>query len=121
MPRFLFGRQGDVYYIGGSDILPPPLERAREKDAIEAMASGLPVIASRVGGIPDMVTDGESGLLIAPTPQALADAIERLAKDEALRQHLGAQGIQSAQRFSLPAMAQGYLDLYEALLQGERL
>lgn len=88
---------------------------------IEAMASGLPAIASRVGGIPDMVTDGESGLLIVPTPQALADAVERLAKDEALRQHLGAQGIQSAQRFSLPAMAQGYLDLYEALLQGERL
>ena len=35
MPRFLFGRQGDVYYIGGSDILPPPLESQREARILE--------------------------------------------------------------------------------------
>ena len=88
---------------------------------IEAMGSGLPVVASRVGGIPDMVADGESGLLIDPTPMALADAIERLVKDEALRQRLGTQAMETAQRFSLSAMAQGYFNLYETLLQGERL
>lgn len=39
MPRFLFGRQGDVYYIGGSDILPPPLESQREARILEKLGT----------------------------------------------------------------------------------
>jgi len=88
---------------------------------IEAMGTGLPIVASRVGGVPDMVTDGESGLLIPPTAEALAQAIERLVKDEALRERLGTQARQEARRFSIEAMAQGYEALYARLTEGAAL
>ena len=88
---------------------------------IEAMGTGLSVIASRVGGVPDMVTDGESGLLIEPTAEALAAAIEKLVRNEALRQSLGKKAREEAQRFSLPAMARGYEALYASVTEGAPL
>lgn len=61
--------------------------------ALEAMAIGVPVIICPQGGIPDIVRDGETGLLIPPKdPAALADAVNRLRTDTALRERLIAQG-----------------------------
>jgi glycosyltransferase involved in cell wall biosynthesis len=60
---------------------------------LEAMAAGLPVIASRVGGIPELVVDGETGFLVAPgDPDGLAEAIDRLLGDAGLRERFGAAG-----------------------------
>jgi glycosyltransferase involved in cell wall biosynthesis len=60
---------------------------------MEAMASALPVVGTRVNGIADLVRDGETGLLVPPAdPAALAAALERLVGDTALRQALGAAG-----------------------------
>ena len=60
---------------------------------MEAMATGRPVISCPISGIPELVRDGETGLLVPPDdPRALADAIERLARDESLRVRLGRQG-----------------------------
>ena len=60
---------------------------------LEAMAQGTPVVASRVGGIPEVVDDGRTGLLVPPrAPEALADALERLWTDEGLRRRLGDAG-----------------------------
>jgi len=60
---------------------------------MEALACEVPVVASRLSGIPELVIDGETGLLVgAGDPDELADAIERLAKDPALRRRLGAAG-----------------------------
>ena len=58
--------------------------------ALEAMASGRPLVAARVGGLPEIVTDGRDGLLVAPEdPRALADGIEQLLKDPGFAQSLG--------------------------------
>ncbi|TNF90938.1 MAG: colanic acid biosynthesis glycosyltransferase WcaL [Gammaproteobacteria bacterium] len=59
----------------------------------EAMSCGLPVVASLISGIPELVEDGRSGLLVPPgDPRALASALERLEKDPRLRQRLGQAG-----------------------------
>ncbi len=66
---------------------------------MEAMATGLPVVASRLSGIPELVADGSSGLLVPPgDPDALADALARLAGDDALRSRLGAAGRETVLR-----------------------
>jgi glycosyltransferase involved in cell wall biosynthesis len=61
--------------------------------AVEASAMELPVVASNIHGIPDVVVDGETGLLVPPRePQALANALERLAGNPELRRRMGAAG-----------------------------
>ena len=65
--------------------------------AIEAMAAGLPVITTHVGGIPDIIDDGTTGYLIAPNDgAALYGAIARLVQDPPLRLQLGAAGRKAA-------------------------
>jgi glycosyltransferase involved in cell wall biosynthesis len=74
----------------------------------EAMACGLPVIASSVGGVPEVVADGDSGILVPPDDAvAIAEGIAQLAGDEALRANMGARGQAIArERFSLDRMVQ---------------
>jgi glycosyltransferase involved in cell wall biosynthesis len=60
---------------------------------VESMAAGLPVVSTAVSGIPELVHDGENGLLVPPNdPAALADALARIGKDPALRERLAAEG-----------------------------
>ena len=60
---------------------------------LEAMAVGKAVVATRVGGIPEFVSDGENGILVEPDdPQALAEALCKVAGDPALRERLGKAG-----------------------------
>jgi glycosyltransferase involved in cell wall biosynthesis len=69
--------------------------------AVEALAVGTPVIASAVGGVPEVVTDGENGLLVPPgDPEALAAAIRRFVSDDALRSRTRAAAAASVERFS---------------------
>jgi len=82
---------------------------------LEAMAAGKPVVASRVGGVPELVQDGENGLLVAPDdPVALAQAMGRLVGDAALRQKLGECGAIRVRRFDWDALAAQYLESYAA-------
>ncbi len=70
---------------------------------MEAMASGLPVVATRIAGIPELVTDAESGLLVDPGDQrALAGALSRLARSPDLATALGARGARGRDAEVLP-------------------
>jgi glycosyltransferase involved in cell wall biosynthesis len=85
---------------------------------LEAMAQGLPVIGANVGGIPEMIVAGETGLLVPPkNPAQLAVAIELLIKDEGLRLRLGRSGrARCEERFSLWAHTQAVVDEYRRAL-----
>jgi colanic acid/amylovoran biosynthesis glycosyltransferase len=66
---------------------------------MEAMSSGLPVVASRLSGIPELVEDGASGLIVPPRDvDGLADAVRRLRDDPALRQRLASEGRRTVER-----------------------
>jgi glycosyltransferase involved in cell wall biosynthesis len=81
---------------------------------LEAMAAGLPVVASAVGGIPELVVDGETGLTFrAGDADALAAALARLLDDPALRRRLGAAGRARLERvYSLDACRRAHVELY---------
>jgi hypothetical protein len=81
-----------------------------------AMAAGVPVIASNVGGLPEIVEHESTGLLTANTPDAIAGAVRRLMQDRALAQSMAARARTLAQeRFSVEQMVAGTVALYEAL------
>jgi glycosyltransferase involved in cell wall biosynthesis len=90
---------------------------------LEAMAAELPVVASRVGGLPELVVDGETGLLVTPRDaDALAAALDRLVADRALRRQLGAAGRAYAEsRFDPESFARAHVDLYAAELARRKL
>lgn len=84
---------------------------------LEAMALGRPVIATRVGGLVDLIEDGETGLLVPPgEPQALADAIEVLADDPDLRKRFADEAGKVLERFSVETMCARTIDVYRGLL-----
>ncbi|WP_245549167.1 TIGR03088 family PEP-CTERM/XrtA system glycosyltransferase [Noviherbaspirillum massiliense] len=84
---------------------------------LEAMASGLPVVATQVGGIPEVVIDGVSGMLVAPSdPEALAVAISTyLDRPERIARHGSAGRSYVEEHFSIAAMLGAYLNLYDEL------
>jgi len=86
---------------------------------LQALGCGLPVVATRAGGTPEGLVDGETALLIPPNdPQALANAIVRLVRDEELRQRLRENGIRDAQeRWGFDAYVGRLLDFYQRVAE----
>lgn len=81
---------------------------------LEAMAAGKPVVASSVGGLLDLVVDGETGVLVPPRdPAALRSALQRLLGDRDLRLRLGAAARERARSFSWRHVVPQLLGLYE--------
>jgi glycosyltransferase involved in cell wall biosynthesis len=119
------GLQEVVTFAGTRDDVPDLLARAdvfalssRSEGApvsiLEAMAAGLPVVASRVGGVPELVVDGKTGLLVPPgDPGAMGSALGRLLADAGLRRRLGAAGRERAlRRFDVRTQRRAHLDCY---------
>lgn len=87
---------------------------------IEAMAMGKPVIASRIGGIPEVVVDGETGILVPPgDASALREALRALVEDATLRARLGDAASRVAQSFFANSVIPRYEHVYEQLIRGE--
>ena len=86
---------------------------------MEAMAAGKPVVATAVGGVPELVEEGVSGILVPPqNPEALAEAMIRLAQNSALRRKMGEAARRRAEeRFGVERMAREYERLYTKLLE----
>ena len=89
---------------------------------VEAMAAARPVVATRVGGVPSLVAEGRTGLLVPPNaPGPLADALLRLLRDQTLAQEMGREGREEAlRRFHPDAVAAQTVALYRRLIGRER-
>ena len=108
-----------VDYLSAADVLLLPSEQESfGLAALEAMACEVPVIASRVGGIPEVVTDGETGFLSAVGDVAkMAEDATRLVADEKLRKEMGARARASAiSRYSTDMVIPQYINFYEEVL-----
>jgi glycosyltransferase involved in cell wall biosynthesis len=86
---------------------------------LEAMACERPIVATRAGGIPEVVTDEDTGLLVPPQDdEALAEALIRLLQDRVLRERLGSAGRARVCRdFSVDALVRGTAEVYERRLR----
>lgn len=96
----------------------PSLSEASGLTAIEASALGVPVVATRVGGLPEVVVDGETGLLVPPRdPDAIASAVSQFLDHPGLAHRLADNGRQRVQElFSAERMVAEYVDMYRGLL-----
>jgi glycosyltransferase involved in cell wall biosynthesis len=91
----------------------PSLYEDLSSALIEAMAAGLPVVATRVGGTADLVHDGVNGLLVAPRdPAALAAAISKVLTDPTAAARLSAVARHTAAAYAWPHLARTVLDVY---------
>jgi glycosyltransferase involved in cell wall biosynthesis len=103
-PLFDHYRSADVFVVAS-------LSEGTPRTLVEARAFGCPAVATRVGGIPSSVDDGRTGLLVEPRDAAgLANAIDRILTDEALRRKLIAAGLQGAQQQTLEYFAAQLVD-----------
>jgi N-acetyl-alpha-D-glucosaminyl L-malate synthase BshA len=106
-------------YLSAADVLLLPSEQESfGLAALEAMACEVPVIASRVGGVPEVVTDGETGYLseVGDIEKMSADAV-RLVADEELRREMGRRARESAiSRYSTDLIIPQYINFYERVL-----
>ena len=112
--RFL-GSQSNVHpYLHGADLFLLPSDyEGMPMTIIEAMGTGLPVVATAVGGVPDMIEQEKSGLLVPREEDAVCEACCRLLEDASLRSRLGRAARQESRRFSAEYMAEQYCRLYE--------
>lgn len=124
IPLQYLGFQEDVLpvYHGSQAVLVPSLSEGQGLSALEAMACGLPVIASRVGGLPEVVVEGETGVLIPPgDADALAKTLDAMAAEPDRAWQMGQAGRKRVEaRFSLDRMLDRLAALYLDVVQGAR-
>lgn len=107
-----------TYYNAADVVVVPSFYESFGLVATEAMASGVPVVASRVGGLTSTVADGRSGYLIPwRCPGPFAEKIDLLLENRPLREALGAAAARSMERYEWSAVASGLTGLYASLLR----
>ena len=119
--RFLGERDDIPDLLSMADIFwMPSLHEGLPIAALEAMATGLPIVASSVGGLKELVTDSENGLLVQPRDAgALAESTIKLLANKELRERIGANARQMVDsKYSISKTADDYIKAYEDLLSG---
>ncbi|HLY63707.1 MAG TPA: glycosyltransferase family 4 protein [Terriglobia bacterium] len=106
----------EMFFAALDLFIMPSRDEGLGISAIQAMARGLAVVASRVGGLPEIVEEGQTGWLVPPgSPQALADAIVQAASEPARLHEMGNKARQRALQFSSTLMVKRTEALYERL------
>lgn len=116
--QFLGSRRDVGDLLNAADIgVVPSWQEGFSNSLMEAMAAGLPVVATAVGGNVEAIVDGETGLLVPPRePRVLSVEILRLVSDEALRHSIGRAAAQYARSaYDLPSCMRQYEDLYRSI------
>ena len=122
------GLTGKVLFEGLQDDIPKYIEAAdvfclssdfegMPMTLIEAMAAGMPIVSTNVGGISDMLTNNRSAVLTGLDATELANAVIRLLSNKDLRERLGKNAYEASQRFSHRHMAQEYISIYKKMLK----
>ena len=109
------------FYAAFDALILPSANEGTPVSAIEALAGGRPVVATRVGGVPDVVRDGVDGFLVEPGDvDAMADRLAALASDEQLRHRMGEAGRADVhERYSVERLLDDVDQLYRRLLAAE--
>ena len=114
------GYQEDVapFYAAFDTLVLPSSNEGTPVSAMEALAAGRPVVATRVGGVPDVVQEGQDGFLVDPgATDDLADRLARLARDPALRERMGGAGRERVlPRYAVARLIDDVDRLYRSLL-----
>lgn len=122
--EFLGFRPDIDHLMADADLLLlPSFTEGLPNVVLEAAAAGIPSVATRVGGTPEAVIDGETGLLVpAGDAEAMAEAIIRLANDAPRREHMGRAARRHMENhFSFPAQAAAYREIIDKLASVERV
>lgn len=113
-------RMPEAYAAADIVLIPSLHSEGTSLSALEAQAVGRAVIATRVGGLPDVILDGFNGLLIEPDAAALRAALERLIRSPDLREHLVRHGHATVERFAIDRWRARWRDLLRTFLPVER-
>ncbi len=116
--RFLGHRPDALRLIAAADIFVLPSRQEGLPVALmEAMSVGAAIVATAVGGVPEVIADGVNGLVVPPDdPVALANALERLGSDSDLRRRLGAQALIDSEVFDVARSSREIEDVYRRVL-----
>ena len=115
--HFLGHKKEAINYMPLFDIFClPSLWEGQPNVILEAMALGLPIIGSRVGGVPEVIENKKNGILVSPAdPKALSEAIEFLLKDKEEREKIAQNALNSVKRYDIKIMVENYENLYQRL------
>ena len=106
------------YYQEASVFVLPSLNEGMSNALLEALACGLPIIATDTGGSKELVTDGENGFIVKMKSAAdIAEKLERLIQDTELRQRFGEASRRRAQTMSWANIARQYVSMYKESVQ----
>ena len=123
LPNVIFAGQVDNVgdYLAAFDVfLYPSRHEGLGSTMLDALACGLPVVATRAGGIPEVIEDGQNGFLVAVDDiEGMRSALQALGSSEALRRDIGARNILKAKKYSPERMARRYADVYEQIINSQ--